>query len=242
MVRQLKDNFSYLVACRETRRAAAIDAVEPEVVEDVAVKLGLTIEVVLSTHHHWDHAGKNEEWASRCCRRDGGGGGGGDREGGTYVTGSTYVSGGDGDGGGGGNNMPIIGGRGDGVPSVTREVDEGDTVSVGNVLFTILHTPGHTNGHVCYLAGVAGEAVGGGDGAASVAVAAATAATATAAVSSSGSGNGGGGGGGSDGGGGNCEKSTRGNYVATDVFTGDTLFIGGCGRFFEGTPAQMHVS
>ncbi|GAB7363938.1 hypothetical protein MBLNU230_g4500t1 [Neophaeotheca triangularis] len=24
------------------------------------------------------------------------------------------------------------------------------------------------------------------------------------------------------------------------VFTGDTLFIGGCGRFFEGTPEQMH--
>ncbi|CAG8652410.1 6332_t:CDS:2, partial [Acaulospora morrowiae] len=26
------------------------------------------------------------------------------------------------------------------------------------------------------------------------------------------------------------------------VFTGDTLFIGGCGRFFEGTAAQMHNS
>lgn len=24
------------------------------------------------------------------------------------------------------------------------------------------------------------------------------------------------------------------------VFTGDTLFIGGCGRFFEGTPEEMH--
>lgn len=24
------------------------------------------------------------------------------------------------------------------------------------------------------------------------------------------------------------------------VFTGDTLFIGGCGRFFEGTPKEMH--
>ena len=24
------------------------------------------------------------------------------------------------------------------------------------------------------------------------------------------------------------------------VFTGDTLFIGGCGRFFEGTPPQMY--
>ena len=27
-----------------------------------------------------------------------------------------------------------------------------------------------------------------------------------------------------------------------DVFTGDTLFAGGCGRLFEGTPAQMHES
>jgi hydroxyacylglutathione hydrolase len=26
------------------------------------------------------------------------------------------------------------------------------------------------------------------------------------------------------------------------VFTGDTLFIGGCGRLFEGTPAMMHAS
>lgn len=38
-------------------------------------------------------------------------------------------------------------------------------------------------------------------------------------------------------------------YYATDtadedvpggVFTGDTLFIAGCGKFFEGTSAQMH--
>ncbi|ORY29253.1 Metallo-hydrolase/oxidoreductase, partial [Rhizoclosmatium globosum] len=26
------------------------------------------------------------------------------------------------------------------------------------------------------------------------------------------------------------------------VFTGDTLFIAGCGRFFEGTPQEMHTS
>ena len=37
-------------------------------------------------------------------------------------------------------------------------------------------------------------------------------------------------------------------YVCTDgrgagaVFTGDTLFLGGCGRLFEGTPAMMHAS
>ena len=28
----------------------------------------------------------------------------------------------------------------------------------------------------------------------------------------------------------------------TALFTGDTLFCGGCGRLFEGTPAQMHTS
>ena len=27
-----------------------------------------------------------------------------------------------------------------------------------------------------------------------------------------------------------------------DVFTGDTMFVAGCGRLFEGTPAQMHAS
>ncbi len=29
---------------------------------------------------------------------------------------------------------------------------------------------------------------------------------------------------------------------ARAVFTGDTLFLAGCGRLFEGTPAQMHAS
>ncbi|MFS8071593.1 MAG: hydroxyacylglutathione hydrolase [Byssovorax sp.] len=32
-------------------------------------------------------------------------------------------------------------------------------------------------------------------------------------------------------------------YVVEDaVFTGDTLFVAGCGRLFEGTPAQMYAS
>ena len=31
-------------------------------------------------------------------------------------------------------------------------------------------------------------------------------------------------------------------WVEDAVFTGDTLFVAGCGRLFEGTPEQMHVS
>ena len=34
----------------------------------------------------------------------------------------------------------------------------------------------------------------------------------------------------------------RGEAQAEAVFTGDTLFVAGCGRLFEGTPAQMHTS
>jgi len=31
-------------------------------------------------------------------------------------------------------------------------------------------------------------------------------------------------------------------HIAGDLFCGDTLFAGGCGRLFEGTPEQMHRS
>ncbi|KAI5295098.1 Cytoplasmic glyoxalase II [Ascosphaera acerosa] len=35
---------------------------------------------------------------------------------------------------------------------------------------------------------------------------------------------------------------TAAGEVSRAVFTGDTLFIGGCGRFFEGNPQQMEVA
>lgn len=37
-----------------------------------------------------------------------------------------------------------------------------------------------------------------------------------------------------------CYAVTDGDETA--LFTGDTMFAGGCGRLFEGTPAQMHAS
>ncbi|PWN26248.1 Metallo-hydrolase/oxidoreductase [Jaminaea rosea] len=41
-------------------------------------------------------------------------------------------------------------------------------------------------------------------------------------------------------------EDTRSNLPANEikraVFTGDTLFVSGCGRFFEGTPAEMHTA
>lgn len=71
------------------------------------------------------------------------------------------------------------GGRGDGVDGCTVELDDASTFAVGETVFTVLFTPCHTPGHVCYVA----------DG--------------------------------------------------RHVFTGDTLFVSGCGNFNNGTAAQM---
>ncbi len=71
------------------------------------------------------------------------------------------------------------------LPALTRGVDTGDSVRVGEVSATCIHIPGHTLGALAYFVDAGPERV---------------------------------------------------------VFTGDTLFCGGCGRLFEGTPAQMHAS
>jgi hydroxyacylglutathione hydrolase len=71
------------------------------------------------------------------------------------------------------------------LPGLTRGVETGNTVQVGDVTATCIHIPGHTLGALAYFVDTGSERV---------------------------------------------------------VFTGDTLFCGGCGRLFEGTPAQMHAS
>ena len=39
------------------------------------------------------------------------------------------------------------------APEATRTVREGDAITYAGVTFTVLHTPGHTPGSVCYQAG-----------------------------------------------------------------------------------------
>ncbi len=73
----------------------------------------------------------------------------------------------------------------DRIPGQTRFVEEGETLTLGELRARVLHIPGHTTGAVAYVVEGGGE---------------------------------------------------------TCVFTGDTLFLAGCGRLFEGTPAMMHAS
>lgn len=39
------------------------------------------------------------------------------------------------------------------APKATRTVQEGDEITYAGVTFTVLHTPGHTSGSVCYQTG-----------------------------------------------------------------------------------------
>ena len=57
----LGDNYMYLIACPDTKKAAVVDPADAEVCVKAAAAAGVTITTVLTTHHHFDHAGGNED-------------------------------------------------------------------------------------------------------------------------------------------------------------------------------------
>ncbi|XP_025190731.1 hydroxyacylglutathione hydrolase, mitochondrial isoform X1 [Melanaphis sacchari] len=145
----LSDNFMYLLIDNSSKEAAIVDPVAPDVVWDAVRKENVKLTTVLTTHHHWDHAGGNKE----------------------LINSNTN------------DQLTVIGGD-DRIDGLTIMIDtHGVDVQLGSLNIKCLCTPCHTTGHVCYYV--------------------------------------------------NEEQ----NGV---VFTGDTLFLGGCGRFFEGTATQMY--
>jgi hydroxyacylglutathione hydrolase len=145
----LSDNNMYLIVCKKTGVAAVVDPVEPAKVIAAAKTAGASLQVVLTTHNHWDHAGGNEALASEVP------------------------------------GLIIYGGKGDRAAGVTKEVTEGDVLSIGALQVKVMDTKCHTPGHVSYLIDPAD------------------------------------------------------NVSPLSVFTGDTLFVSGCGNFNSGSPAQM---
>lgn len=81
--------------------------------------------------------------------------------------------------------VPVYAPRKDPIANVTQPLDEGDSVTIPELRLklSVLDVPGHTLGHIAYVAPEQGW-----------------------------------------------------------LFCGDTLFAGGCGRIFEGTPTQMLAS
>ncbi|KAJ8678692.1 hypothetical protein QAD02_014479 [Eretmocerus hayati] len=143
----LEDNYMYLVIDEDSKEAAIVDPVAPKSVVNAVKENGCKLTTVLTTHHHWDHAGGNEDLNS-------------------------LVPG-----------LKIYGGD-DRIGALTNKVNHGSVIKLGNLTIECFFTPCHTSGHICYFV---------------------------------------------------TKSSSK-----PAVFTGDTLFSAGCGRFFEGSAEQMH--
>ena len=57
----LSDNYMYLIVDAASKQAACVDPADADAMFAAAAELGITITHVLTTHHHFDHAGGNEK-------------------------------------------------------------------------------------------------------------------------------------------------------------------------------------
>ena len=124
-----------LLWCEETMKGAVVDpGGDIDEIVAAAAQLGVTLEEILLTHGHIDHAGGTAELVARL-------------------------------------KIPVIGPQREdafwidqlpeqshrfGFPhceafTPDRWLEDGDKVRVGNVILDVLHTPGHTPGHVCFF-------------------------------------------------------------------------------------------
>jgi glyoxylase-like metal-dependent hydrolase (beta-lactamase superfamily II) len=124
-----------LLWCEETREAAVVDpGGDLDNIIAAASRLGLRIVRILLTHGHIDHAGGTAELAGRLgVPVDGP-----QREDAFWI-----------------EQLPGQS-RMFGFPACEaftpdRWLEGGDTVSFGTVTLEVLHTPGHTPGHVCFF-------------------------------------------------------------------------------------------
>lgn len=144
--------------------------VNPEVVLEAVKNENVELKSVLTTHHHWDHAGGNEKLLSLF-----------------------------------GKPLEVYGGD-DRIGGLNKKINQDDTFTIGDLKVRCIFTPCHTSGKIDYICFL-------------------------------------------------TEKNKfyfhfqifQGHicyYIDSpnekSVFTGDTLFLGGCGRFFEGTADQMY--
>ena len=124
-----------LLWCPETMKGAFVDpGGDIEMLVDTAARLGVSIEKILLTHGHIDHAGGAGELAQRL---------------GVPIEGpqreeSFWI------------DQLVLQSRSFGFPlaqafTPTRWLEDGDTVTVGRETLQVFHTPGHTPGHVVFF-------------------------------------------------------------------------------------------
>jgi hydroxyacylglutathione hydrolase len=121
----------YIVACSETKEAAVIDpGDEAQRIIKTVKENGLSVSVIINTHGHWDHVGGNNELFQLTGapvlihEKDA-----------SFLTEEKL-------------NLGTFMGKKGPSHMADRLLKEGDQVKVGNLSFSILHTPGHTPGGI----------------------------------------------------------------------------------------------
>lgn len=141
----LEDNYAFLIHDAATGTTALVDAPEAQPILNTLKMRGWSLDLVLLTHHHWDHVdglpALQEQFAPQ-----------------------------------------VIGAQADAhrLPSLDLAVSEGDSFQIGSMQAHVIDVSGHTVGHIAFHV-----------------------------------------------------------PTADAVFTADSLMALGCGRLFEGSPAQM---
>ena len=125
----------YLVRADESSRAVIIDpAANSKRLLAALEEQGLTLEAILLTHAHFDHIG-----AVRALMTP-------ETELVVHAQDVPMLSNPQ-------ENASFLMGAPVTAPEATKLVHEGDTVTAAGLTFTVLHTPGHTAGSVCYQIG-----------------------------------------------------------------------------------------
>jgi hydroxyacylglutathione hydrolase len=124
-----------VIWCEHTRRAAVVDpGGDLERIEQVLKQEGLTLEKILLTHAHIDHAGATAELARRHNVPIEG----------PHRGDQFWI-----------DNLPEAGSRYGfkyaEIFTPTRWLVQGDTVTVGEESLNVFHCPGHTPGHVVFV-------------------------------------------------------------------------------------------